>query len=51
MVGRDAGAVAPGYVTWLATSYDSAGAGYAGGTPVPIGAFIPGSAFCLATYV
>lgn len=50
MLGRDDGAASPGYVAWVATSYDSAGAGFTGGTPAPVGNFVPGSAFAVAVY-
>lgn len=45
MRARDNGVPAPGYVTWVTTGNpDFAGAGFAGGTPTPVGAMIPGSA-------
>lgn len=44
MRAQDSGAAPPGYVTWVSTgSPDFAGVGYAGGTPTPIGAMVPGS--------
>lgn len=33
-----------GYVTWIATTPDFAGAGYAGGYPTPVGSMVVGSA-------
>lgn len=45
MRARDAGAVAPGYVTWVATNApDFAGASYATGLPTPVGAMVASSA-------
>jgi hypothetical protein len=44
MRGRDDGAPAPGYVTWISSgSPDFGGSGYPGATPTPVGNLIPGS--------
>lgn len=43
MRARDSGAAAPGYVTWVASTKDFAGAGYAGALPTPVGAMVAGS--------
>lgn len=44
----DDGAAPPGYVTWVATTPDFAGAGFSGGTPTPVGSMVPGSAVVAA---
>ncbi len=43
--GRPAGS---NYITWEATTADFAGAGYASGSPTPIGSMVVGSAVVVA---
>lgn len=44
MRAQDSGASPPGYVSWVVQDDpDFAGAGYSGGSPTPVGPFIPGS--------
>lgn len=44
MRAQDSGATPPGYVSWVVQDDpDFAGAGYAGGSPTPVGPFVPGS--------
>lgn len=45
MRAQDSGASPPGYVTWMSTfSPDFVGDGYSGGSPVPVGSMVSGSA-------
>lgn len=51
MRAQDSGASPPGYVSWtVLTAPDFVGAGYSGGTPTPIGPFVPGSIVIAETW-
>ena len=39
-----------GYVTWVSSTADFAGAGFPGGTPTPVGSMVAGSAVVIGTW-
>lgn len=44
MRAQDSGVSPPGYVSWVSSTPDFSGTGYAGGTPTPVGPMVPSSA-------